>query len=184
MPIISGNWHTYVQVIVLYHLVFFFHTFSHLLGTQKQKDTHTLTLCISIQPATGRGNAASCGRMGGEAGGHSECTRLCTVCVYVSSVLQIYVWLYNVVPSVISTTLVSVFFYPSQPDSSVDTIGFVWSAKLPLGPDVDTTRCTRFLTSLLPLGYTFVTPTIVTVSQEKWNISDLTHFSVDCFCRD
>lgn len=43
--------------------------------------TDTMHFCWAM--ATGRGNAASCGRMGGGGGGHSEFTRLCVCfCVY------------------------------------------------------------------------------------------------------
>lgn len=49
-------------------------------NTHKHKTPDTMCFHLAMK-ATGRGNAASCGRIGGEGGGHSECA----LCVYSSS---------------------------------------------------------------------------------------------------
>lgn len=97
---------TTVQVIVLFQLVFTHpcmftycetHTERrrHSFSTWKHINTHALdTVCFhSAMQATGRGNATSCGRMGG--GGSSHWVYP-TACVYVYSILWIYVWVYTV----------------------------------------------------------------------------------------
>lgn len=93
--------------------------------------------------ATGRGNAASCGRMGGGGGGHSECTGLC-VCVYITlpcfSFLVRCLWVIG-----------------SSEPQTVDTSGFWWQ---PLRRRWFVTLSVGRIHGRLPRGYMLVTLTI------------------------
>lgn len=99
-------------------------------NAHKHKTPDTMCFHLAMQ-ATGRGNAASCGRIGGEGGGHSQCA----LCVYSSSYccsMCLFYWCCLWGCWLIST-------------SNVDTTGF----GPPRGPPVENTHCTLFLTPVI-----------------------------------
>lgn len=132
--------------------VFFSPIFTYTENTHKNKrtqavslheHTHAPTLCISIQPCRQQEEETLLPvEEWVEGAVVTVCTRLC-VCVF--PVYCEYVCVHTAVPSVFFyyCCLRGYWFISTH---SVDTTGFGWSLKLPLGPDVDTTCCARFLT--------------------------------------